>query len=74
MNKYTLITGASSGLGFELAKLFAKDNNNLLLISSNKDNLEHAKEELEKELEVDIKALAVDLSNPDNFKLTIISS
>ena len=55
MNKYTLITGASSGLGFELAKLFGLDNNNLLLVSSNKDNLEHAKEELLKEVSVDIK-------------------
>ena len=69
MEKYTLITGASSGLGFELARLFAKDNNNLLLISSNIDNLEHAKEELKKEVDVDIKVLAVDLSNPNNFRL-----
>ena len=69
MSKYTLITGASSGLGFELAKLFGRDKNNLLLISSNIDNLEHAKEELKKEVDVDIKVLAVDLSNPNNFKL-----
>ncbi len=68
MEKYTLITGASSGLGFELAKLFGLDKNNLLLISSSKENLEHAKEQLEKEIDVDIKVLAVDLSNPDNFK------
>ena len=67
MNKYTLITGASSGLGFELAKLFGKDGNNLLLISSNPNNLESAKKELEKEIKVDIKTLALDLSNPDNF-------
>ena len=69
MNKYTLITGASSGLGFELAKLFSREKNDLLLISSNEDNLKHAKEELSKETDVDIKVLAVDLSNPDNFKL-----
>ena len=69
MSKYTLITCASSGLGFELAKLFAKDKNNLLLISSNINNLEHAKEELKKEVDVDIKVLAVDLSNPNNFIL-----
>ena len=68
MNKYTLITGASSGLGFELAKLFGKDGNNLLLISSNQANLDKAKEELLKEVKVDIKTLALDLTNPENFK------
>ena len=68
MNKYTLITGASGGLGLELAKLFGKDGNNLLLISSNKGNLNKVKEELLKEVNVDIKTLAIDLSNPNNFK------
>ena len=69
MGEYTLITGASSGLGFQLAKLFAKDKNNLLLISSNEDNLKHAKEELEKEVNVDIQILAVDLSDRSKFKI-----
>ena len=67
MKKYTLITGASSGLGLELAKLYGEDGNNLLLISSNKANLEKAKKELEKEVKVEIEVLALDLSNPDNF-------
>ena len=68
MEKYTLITGASSGLGLELAKLFALDNNNLLLISSNQSNLDKAKEEILKEFKIDIQTLALDLSNQDNFK------
>ena len=67
MKKYTLITGASSGLGLELAKLYGKDGNNLLLISTNKANLEKAKKELENEVKVEIEVLALDLSNPDNF-------
>ena len=68
MKKYTLITGASSGLGLELAKLFGEDGNNLLLVSSSQSNLDNAKAELEKEVDVDIKTLAIDLSDPANFK------
>ena len=68
MEKYTLITGASSGLGLELAKLFIEDNNNLLLISSNQSNLDNAVKILKDEARVDIKTLAIDLSNPNNFK------
>ena len=37
--KITLITGATSGLGLELAKIYAKDNNNLLLVARNKTKL-----------------------------------
>ena len=37
--KITLITGAASGLGREFAKLYAKDNNNLLLVDINEENL-----------------------------------
>ena len=68
MNKYTLITGASSGLGLELAKLLAKDSNNLLLISSSEQRLLIAKEEIAKESNVDIKTLALDLTSRDNLK------
>ena len=69
MEKYTLITGGASGLGFELSKLFAKDGNNLFLVSSNQKNLDFAKRELEKEFSVKVETLAADLSNPHNFRL-----
>ena len=69
MKKYTLITGGASGLGLELANLFAKDKNNLFLVSSNLANLNKAKEELEKKYEIEVEILALDLSNQDNFKL-----
>lgn len=67
MKRFTLITGGASGLGLELAKLFAKDGNNLFLVSSNSKNLNKAKEELTKEFKVEVLTLALDLSNPSNF-------
>lgn len=67
MEKFTLITGGASGLGFELAKLFAKDGNNLFLVSSNPNNLEIAKNSFIKEFNIEVETLALDLSNPDNF-------
>ncbi len=43
---YTLITGASSGIGFELAKLFAKDKHNLILVARSEKKLLEIKDEL----------------------------
>ena len=44
--KVTLITGATGGLGKELAKLYALDNNNLLLSGTNESKLNALKTEL----------------------------
>lgn len=45
--KHALITGATSGIGYELAKLFAKDNYNLVLVARNRENLELAAREMQ---------------------------
>ena len=59
--RYTLITGASTGIWYELAKLFSRDRHNLILVARNKIKLESVKTELSK-YNVDIKILALDLS------------
>ena len=45
-NKYALITGATEGIGYELAKLFAKDGYNLVIVARNQIELDAAADEL----------------------------
>lgn len=61
MNKYVLITGASSGIGYELAKLFSRDGYNLILVARSLNNLRKVKEELSKN-KIDIRIINLDLS------------
>jgi len=44
--KYALVTGATSGIGFELAKLFAADGYNLVITARDETHLENARAEL----------------------------
>ncbi len=47
-NEYALITGASSGFGYEFAKLFAKDGYNVILVARNEERLKEITDELKK--------------------------
>jgi hypothetical protein len=46
MNKWALITGASQGIGYEFAKLFAAEGHDLVLAARDKVRLEQVAEEL----------------------------
>lgn len=62
-NKYTVITGASSGIGYETAKAFAKRGKNLVIVARSKENLEKLRAEiLHDNPSVDIVVKNVDLS------------
>jgi hypothetical protein len=56
-----LITGASSGIGYELAKLFARDHHNLVLVARSADRLAQVSTELQSH-GVTIKTIALDLA------------
>lgn len=45
-NNYTLITGGTCGIGYELAKLFAGGGSNLIIVARDKDGLARTKKEL----------------------------
>lgn len=59
-----LITGASSGIGYELAKVFARNKYNLVLIARNKERLEKISAELNHTYTITSTVLPVDLSKP----------
>ena len=58
-----LITGASGGIGYELAKLFARDRHNLVLVARSAEKLTQVAAELQKN-GVTVKTIALDLSAP----------
>lgn len=59
-----LVTGASSGIGLEFAKLFSKHGYNLILIARNQTKLEEIAKELESGDGNAVKIIVKDLSNP----------
>lgn len=70
-NKYTLITGGSEGIGFELAKLFAKDKNNIILAARNEEKLLRAKNDLEDKFGIKVEIIVCDLSKIDGVNKLI---
>src|SRR5215470_4388431 len=62
--KTALITGPSSGIGLELARIFARENYNLVLVARSADKLRQLASELEKAHGTRSLILAADLSDP----------
>ncbi|HWJ90283.1 MAG TPA: SDR family oxidoreductase [Flavisolibacter sp.] len=62
--RYALITGASMGIGFELAKLFAEDGYNLIIVARTRSDLEKAATEFS-QFGVDVISITKDLFQPN---------
>ncbi|MES2589446.1 MAG: SDR family oxidoreductase [Bacteroidota bacterium] len=60
--KTALITGASNGIGLELAKIHASKGGNLVLVARNKQKLDELKLELEEKHKIQVYVIEKDLS------------
>lgn len=61
-NKWSLVTGASSGLGVEFARQLAKRGSNVVLVARRESLLQNLREELVKLNGVTVHTIAMDLS------------
>jgi short-subunit dehydrogenase len=64
-NKYALITGASAGIGYELAKLFAADGYNLILVARDEQELSKAAADM-RQHNIEITTITKDLFVSEN--------
>ena len=59
--KYVLITGGTSGIGYELARLLAKDGYNLLIVARSQEELDRVAHELSSAYAIKVVTFAKDL-------------
>jgi short-subunit dehydrogenase len=59
-----LITGASGGIGYELAKLLANDHHNLVLVARNGPRLAQVADEVQRQFGTTVTTVALDLTEP----------
>jgi uncharacterized protein len=66
MKEYTLITGASTGIGYEMAKQLAAKNFNLILVARSEEKLKQLQTELTTSFYVEVDYFLFDLSEPNS--------
>src|SRR5947208_5888263 len=65
---YALVTGGTSGIGYELAKLLAKDGYNLAIAARSVDGLMSVATEFTNDYDIDVRTYSVDLMVPGAAK------
>ncbi|MEW6005926.1 MAG: SDR family oxidoreductase [Stygiobacter sp.] len=68
MRNTALITGASNGIGLELAKVHASKGGDLVLVAKNKTKLDELKTELESQYKVSVYTIGKDLSTNNSAR------
>ena len=64
-NKYALVTGASSGIGLEIAKNLASKGHNLILVARRKDRLIALAKNIAEKFNIKVDYISCDLSHID---------
>ena len=65
MKNVALITGASSGIGKEFARIHASRGGDMVIIARREKELKKLKSELEAKYKIEVKVIAKDLSKPE---------
>ncbi|NOX36683.1 MAG: SDR family oxidoreductase [Calditrichaeota bacterium] len=68
-NPVALVTGATTGIGYELSKLLAADGYSLILVARNSNLLQQRQKELEADYGISVQPIALDLARPDAVKV-----
>jgi uncharacterized protein len=63
--KYALVTGATSGIGYELAKVFAQNGYNLIIVARPSDELQQKSQEFSSQFNIEVIPVGKDLFNAD---------
>ncbi len=63
VNKWALITGASSGFGIDFSHIMARLGLNLVIVARRVDRLNELKHQIEKDYNVKVEVISLDLSN-----------
>src|SRR5690554_401046 len=64
MKKTALITGASKGIGRELARLFAENGHDLVLVARDGEMMQQLKREMEEKFRANVLVIVKDLCIP----------
>lgn len=67
--KLAVITGASGGIGYELAIQFAKNGYNLVLVARRQQVLEQFAHELTQQFKVKVYPIILDLTIPESIDI-----